>query len=150
MQTETIESRSSRQAMLMQMFASAPIIKTAGFGLRYDASGHAICTLGYNPTLDHGQGGIFGGILSSMLDIAGWFAVAPHYDNWLVTVEYSTRILEEVRHTDLWARGIPRKLGRSTAFADMEVYSRDDRLVATGSGTFRITNRPIRRVYDLG
>ena len=83
-----------------------------------------------------------------MMDLSGWFTVAPHYENWLVTVEYSTRILEEVREVDLWSRGILRKVGKSTSFADMEVYSSDKKLVAIGSGTFRLTNRPLQKVYD--
>jgi hypothetical protein len=37
-----------------------------------------------------------------------------------------------------------RKVGRTAAFADMEVYSVEaDRLVATGSGIFHVTPRPL-------
>lgn len=142
------QSLESKRKFLAEIFHSAPINKTTGLKLHYDESGSAICTLKYNPNLNHGLGGIFGGIQSSMLDLSGWFTVAPHFDNWLVTVEYSTRILEEVREVDLWSKGIIRKLGRSTAFADMEVYSSDNTLVALGSGTFRLTTRPLKKVYD--
>jgi uncharacterized protein (TIGR00369 family) len=145
MEQNSIEQK---RTFLSEIFHSAPINKTTGLKLSYDRHGSAICTLPYNVQLNHGLGGIFGGILSSMMDLSGWFTVAPHYDSWLVTVEYSTRILEEVREVDLWSRGIIRKLGRTTAFADMEVYTKDEQLVAIGSGTFRLTTRPLKKVYD--
>lgn len=141
---QTLEQK---RQFLIELFHSAPINKTTGFKLHYDPEGSAIVTQKYNPALNHGLGGIFGGITSSMLDLSGWFTVAPHYDTWIVTVEYTTRILEEVREMDLWSRGIIRKLGKSTAFADMEVYGPNNKLVAIGSGTFKLTSRPIERVY---
>ena len=145
---ETTTRMERRQELLRDVFHSAPVNRLTGMRLEYDADDAAVIRLPYNPELDHGLGRIFGGIVSSMIDFTGWFTVAPHYENWMVTVEYTTRLLAEVARTDLRSRGIVRKLGRSTAFADMEVWSADGTLVAIGSGTFRCTTRKVEKVFD--
>lgn len=145
---DTISQLGERQALLLDVFHSAPVNKLTGMRLSYDDDDSAVIDLKYNPRLDHGLGRIFGGIVSSMIDFTGWFTVAPHYDHWMVTIEYTTRLLAEVARTDLRSRGIVRKLGKSTAFADMEVWSADGTLVAIGSGTFRCTTRRVEKVFD--
>ncbi len=137
-----------RQELLRDVFHLAPVNKLTGMRLAYADDDSAVITLPYNPDLDHGLGRIFGGVVSSMIDFTGWFTVAPHYENWMVTVEYTTRLLAEVAKTELRSRGIVRKLGKSTAFADMEVWSADDVLVAIGSGTFRCTTRKVEKIFD--
>ena len=133
-----------RRRFYRDMFHVTPVCKTTGFKMHYDDGGSAVITLVYNPGLDHPLGCIFGGILASMMDFAGFLTVAPHYEHWLTTLEYSTRILEQAKEVNLHARGIMRKIGRTAAFADMEVHSADDnRLVATGSGVFHVTPRPL-------
>lgn len=140
----TPDTLESRRQFYHDMFHVTPVCKTTGFKMHYDDGGSAVIALEYNQGLDHPLGCIFGGILASMMDFAGFLTVAPHYENWLTTLEYSTRILEQVKEVKLSARGIKRKLGRTAAFADMEVYSVDNnRLVATGSGIFHVTARPL-------
>ena len=145
-------SLEDRRRFYRDMFHVTPVCKTTGFKMHYDDSGSAVIALAYNQGLDHPLGCIFGGILASMMDFAGFLTVSPHYDNWLATLEYSTRILEQVKEVSLRARGIMRKLGRTAAFADMEVYAVEaDRLVATGSGVFHVTQRPLayKELSDL-
>ena len=146
---ETLEAR---RQFYRDMFHVTPVCKTTGFRMHYDERGSAVITLEYNQGLDHPLGCIFGGILAAMMDFAGFLTVAPHYENWLATLEYSTRILEQVKAVNLTARGILRKLGRTAAFADMEVHAVEaNRLVATGSGVFHATQRPLayRDLSDL-
>jgi acyl-coenzyme A thioesterase PaaI-like protein len=148
----TPDNLEARRQFYRDMFHVTPVCKTTGFKMHYDDAGSAVIALAYNQGLDHPLGCIFGGILSSMMDFAGFLTVAPHYENWLTTLEYSTRILEQVKAVNLSARGIMRKLGRAAAFADMEVYSGDEhRLVATGSGVFHVTSRPLayKELVDL-
>jgi uncharacterized protein (TIGR00369 family) len=146
------DSLEKRREFYRDMFHVTPVCKTVGFRMHYDDTGSAVIVLEYNQGLDHPLGFIFGGILSSMMDFAGFLTVSPHYEYWLATLEYSTRILEQVKEVTLIARGTMRKVGRTAAFADMEVHSADkNRLVATGSGVFHVTPRPLawKELSDL-
>ncbi len=136
-----------KQKFLTEMYHSAPITKTTGITLEYNDLHQAVFYLKYNPRLNHGMGGIFGGTLATLIDLAGWFTAAPHFNHWILTVEYTTRIVQESAKIDLWARGINRKIGRKTAFTDMEVIDKEKNLIAYGSGTFRSTSRPIKKIY---
>ena len=64
-----------------------------------------------------------------MLDNAGWFTAAVHYDSWIATVEFETRLLEHVQAEELIATGEIVRLGKRIT-------------VTTGSGTYT----PIEKV----
>lgn len=136
-----------KQKLLTEMYHSAPIAKTTGITLEYNDLHQAVFYLKYNPSLDHGMGGIFGGTLATLIDLAAWFTAAPQFDHWILTVEYTTRIVRESSQIDLWARGINRKIGRKTAFTDVEITDKEKNLIAYGSGTFRSTSRTIKKIY---
>src|SRR5581483_10476961 len=133
-----------RQENLMHFFHQAPICKTYGMRMLYDESGSAIFELRYNPNFNHTFGGIHGGVIATLLDNAGWFTVAPHSENWIATVEFTTRLLEAVKEVDLRSRGTLVRLGKKLSVANMEVRTFDDRLIAIGSGTFANTSVPLQ------
>ena len=129
--------------LLIEAFHRSPIQKAFGMSLRYDKDFHAIFDLPYNPNFNHGMGGIHGGVFATLLDNAGWFTAAPHYGFWVVTVEFSTRLLEPVIGEDLRAAGRMIRSGKTLAVCEMEVKAAKDRLVAVGSGTFAVTSKPL-------
>ncbi len=131
-----------RQKMLMNLFNGAPIRKATGMTIRYDEEGRAVFTMPYNPSFDHAMGAIHGSIFGMLIDNAGWFTVAPHYDNWIVTVEFSTRLHEPISKKDLVATGRIVRMGSRMASAEMEVRTTDNGLAATGAGTFIVTSTP--------
>ncbi|HSB45037.1 MAG TPA: hypothetical protein VLD60_08500, partial [Nitrospira sp.] len=88
---------------MIDLFLGAPSQKAAGMTLRYNEEGQAVFEMPYNPNYDHAMGAIHGSVFGMMIDNAGWFTVAPHYENWIVTVEFSTRLHEPVSREDLWA-----------------------------------------------
>ena len=111
--------------------------------LSFDDAQRAVVDLPYNPDLDHALGAIHGGIFATLLDTAGWFAAAVQYEHWVVTVEFQTRLLEQVQRQALRATGQLVRRGNSVAVGQMEVRTHPDgRLVATGSGTFKVTGAP--------
>lgn len=138
--------RKKRQAELVALFGRAPIKKTFGMTLRYDENGSAIFELPYNPNLDHFLGGIHGGVISTLLDNAGWFTVAARHDHWVATAEIQVRLLEPAAKVALSSRGWILKEGSRLTVAEMEVRVREsDRLVARASGTFVVTSVAAKR-----
>jgi uncharacterized protein (TIGR00369 family) len=75
-----------------------------------------------------------------LLDNAGWFAAAVHYDSWIATVEMQVRLLEPAKREPLRAVGRVLRVGQSLAVAEMEARTLTGRLVASGSGTFTVTS----------
>jgi uncharacterized protein (TIGR00369 family) len=132
-----------RQDFLIKMVQRAPIIQTFGMKLSYDELGQAVWEMPHNSKFDHAAGGIHGGVFATMLDNAGWFTVAPHFENWISTIEYQTRLLEHVEQEGLKAVGAIVRLGRRIAVAEMKLWSKSGKLVALGSGSFTITNVPL-------
>lgn len=136
------EEQKKRQDSLVALFGKAPIKKSMGMSVHYDEKGRAIFAMPYNPNFDHALEGVHGGVYATLLDNAGWFTVAPQFETWIVTIEFHVRLLQPVEREDLWSRGEIIRLGKRITFAEMSVWTKDERLIATGSGTFAPTSRP--------
>lgn len=125
------------QQELTRIFHSAPIAKFFGMTLSYDDQGHSHFRLPYNPNLDHAAKGIHGGVIATLLDNAGWFAVAAQKDGLLVTTsEFKTHLLRPANETELHAEGWVVKFGKRVSVAEMRVSTSDGELVAIGTGTY--------------
>lgn len=133
----------TRQDLLIKLFNTAPIKKIYGMMLSYNEEGQAYFDLPYNFNFDHAFKGIHGGVFATLLDNAGWFTAASHYDCWIATVEFQTRLLEPVYQEDLYSIGKIIRKGSRIASCDMEVRTSKNRLVARGAGTFTTTNQKI-------
>ena len=128
---------------LCTLFQGAPIAKSFGMKIHYDEDHRAIFTLPYNKGFDHALGGIHGGVFATMLDNAGWFTAAVHYETWIATVELTTRLLEPVRGQDLIAIGKPVRTSKRLAVTEMDIRTGAGKLVATGGATFAVTSEPL-------
>ena len=133
------EHRQQRAAQLKALFAKAPIGRTFGMQLTYTADLEAVFDLPHHRGLEHAMGDTHGGAIATLLDNAGWFTAAVHYENWITTVELQVRMLEPSRKEDLRAKGRLVSAGNSLAVAEMKVRTAAGRLVAVGSGTFSVT-----------
>ncbi|MBX7149062.1 PaaI family thioesterase [bacterium] len=128
---------------LIKLFATAPIKKTTGMTLSYNDKGQGIFDFKRNPNFDHALNDVHDGLIATLLDNAGWFTVAAHYGCWVVTVEFSVKLLEEARQENLQSIGTLIRAGKRLATAEMKVVSESGRLVAIGSGTFATTSKSI-------
>ncbi len=137
------ERRKKRQEELMALFHRAPMKHSLGMEFHYDEEGSAIFNMPYNPHFDHALGGIHGGVIATLLDNAGWFTVAQFYDAWIATAELQVRLLKPVAKTDIYSKGRVLNLGKRIAMAEMEVRTKDELLIAVGSGTFAVTSMPM-------
>ena len=125
-----------RQQELLELFNTGRIPKFFGFTLSFDEQGHAHVDLPYNPNLDQ-PCGIHGGIIATLLDTAGWFAVAAQSKTILViTSELSIHFLNPAQECDLHAEGWVVKAGKRTLIGEMRVSKSDGEVAAIGTGTF--------------
>jgi uncharacterized protein (TIGR00369 family) len=133
-------SNVDRIAELLRMFKGVPIARFFGMSLSYTDEGNAVVDLPYNPNLDHGLGGVHGGVYATMLDTAGWFTAAAAHDVpcWMATAEMSVHFLAPVDRTPLRAVGRLLKRGRRQDIAEMHLYDGESRLVGHATGTFII------------
>lgn len=129
-----------RRKGLADLFHRAPIGLSMGMTMEYLESGQAKFSMPYNPGFDHALGGVHGGVLATLIDNAGWFTAAPHFDFWIATVEFSSRLLEPVTREDLYSVGKLIRLGKRLAVAEMEVRTAGEKLIAVGAGTFTVTS----------
>ncbi len=143
-----VQDLKQRREQFVALFNRAPIKKAFGMEISYDADGNACFELPYNENFDHALNGVHGGVFATLLDNAGWFTVAPHYDTWIATVEFQVRLLEHVKQEKLISTGKLVRLGKRIATAEMQVHTASGRLVATGAGTFAPTTVPIAPEFD--
>jgi len=134
---------SARCDALVAFFADAPIKATLGLILSFDEAGRAVVDLPFAPHLCHAMEDVHGGVMATILDTAGWFTAAARYQTWIATVDLQIQLLERPKQEDLVARGTVLKAGRSLAVSTMEIRSATDRLVATGTASFMVSDRPI-------
>lgn len=128
---------------LKDLFHGAPIAKSMGMTLDYNDQGQAIFKMPYHEGFNHALGGVHGGVYATLLDNAGWFTAALHYQTWIVTVEYSTRLLEGVVEEDLYSIGKLIRAGKRISTCSMELFTESEKLVAVGQATFSITSKKI-------
>jgi uncharacterized protein (TIGR00369 family) len=124
---------------LLRMFNdSISIARFFGMKLSFDDAGSAVVELPYNPNLNHGRGGIHGGVYATLLDSAGALTAAVHHDStcWLATSEMSVHFLLPVERTSLRAVGRILKHGRRQDIVEMQLLDEQGRLVGHATGTF--------------
>ncbi len=137
-----------REQELLRMFNdSISIARFFGMKLSFDDAGNAVVDLPYNPNLNHGRGGIHGGVYATLLDSAGALTAAVHHDSscWLATSEMSVHFLLPVERTSLRAVGRVIKPGRRQDIVEMHLYDAQGNLVGHATGTFVVLPKESKR-----
>lgn len=118
----------------------SPINRYFGMELSFADGGSAVVDLPYNPNLDHGMGGIHGGVYATLMDTAGWYTavMALDKDCWVATTELSIHLLEPVKRTSLRAVGRLLKAGKRQNIVEIFLYDGNRSLVGHATGTFMI------------
>jgi uncharacterized protein (TIGR00369 family) len=140
MGSDTIRERAER---LASFFSQAPMKETFGMVLSFDEEGNAHFSMPNREAMHHAMGDTHGGVIATLLDNAGWFTAATRYDCWVNTSELTVRLHEPAKQEDLTATGRVVRAGRRLCVVEMDVRSASGRLVATGSGSFMVSSRPI-------
>ena len=118
--------------------------QTFGMELCYDDDGNAVFHMPSNPAMFHSFRDTHGGVIATLLDNAGWFTAATRYDCWVNTSELTVRLHEPARQEALTGRGRVVRAGSRLCVVEMTVHSESGRLVATGSGCFVVSSKPIQ------
>jgi uncharacterized protein (TIGR00369 family) len=133
------EAMISRCEQLVSFFNRAPLQQAFGMIISYKHNGDAIFDMPYNPAFDHTMGGIYGGVVASMIDNAGWYTAAAHTDNWVSTVSLNIQLLEPAEKTAIRSVGELVRAGKRLSVVNMKVFA-GDRLIAIGSGNFAVSS----------
>jgi uncharacterized protein (TIGR00369 family) len=85
-------------------------------------------------------GYVHGGVFSSMIDTATWWAAFPELDQdmGMTTVDLKVNNLAPARTGKMTARGRSIKMGRTLGLADAEVVDESGRLLAHGTSTLML------------
>ncbi|MHB1328245.1 MAG: PaaI family thioesterase [Gemmatimonadales bacterium] len=91
-----------------------------------------------HPALEraNGTGQFHGGPLASLIDIAGDVAVAMMVGGGVPTIDLRIDYLRPVLTRSVRAKAVVRKLGRTIALADVEIYDDQGKLCVLGRGSY--------------
>jgi len=137
--------QSTKQQKLEQLFAlfdRSPVQNALGTRLHFDVDGDAVVEFPINPTFDNALGATHGGIVSTLLDTAGWFAAATAYETWIATVDLHVQLLAPADGQSLTTVGHLIRAGSKLAMTRMTVHRADGTQIALGQGTFSVTSVP--------
>lgn len=133
------------QKLAIDLFSRAPMKKTFQMSLSY-SNESAIFEMPYNKSFTHAFGSVHGGVLSTLIDNAGWFTAQQYYDFWINTIDLQVQFLLPTSGENLLAKGEIVKAGKKIAFTTMKLWNESNDLIAKGSGTFALSGQKI----DLG
>jgi uncharacterized protein (TIGR00369 family) len=93
---------------------------------------------GFDPGVERaaGTGQYHGGVIASLIDIAGDFALIATLGHGVPTINFRVDYLRPAANTDLLARAQVRKAGRTIGVVDIEVTDTSGRLIAVGRGCY--------------
>jgi uncharacterized protein (TIGR00369 family) len=94
------------------------------------------CVFGPNIERAPGTGQYHGGVIASLIDIAGDFALIAVLGHGVPTINFRVDYLRPASNGDLLARARVRKAGRTVGVVDIEVDDPGGRLVAVGRGCY--------------
>jgi uncharacterized protein (TIGR00369 family) len=110
-----------------------PVAKSVDAG-----SGAITVTLAFRPEFGRSAAspGIHGGVLASLIDLAGHAAVAVRIGRTAPTIDLRIDYLRAAGEVDLTATAHIVRAGRTVAIVDVKVTDSQERLIAIGRGAF--------------
>jgi uncharacterized protein (TIGR00369 family) len=94
------------------------------------------CVYGPNVERAPGTTQYHGGVIASLIDIAGDFALIAVLGHGVPTINFRVDYLRPASACDLLARARVRKAGRTVGVVDIDVEDPSGRLVALGRGCY--------------
>ncbi len=125
---------------LAALLAESPFHQV--LGLRLDsiepAAGGIVmrCSFGTSVERSPGSGQYHGGVIASLIDIAGDFALIAALGHGVPTINFRVDYLRPALQGELVARAIVRKAGRSIGVVDIQVEDEAASLIALGRGCY--------------
>jgi uncharacterized protein (TIGR00369 family) len=125
---------------MTEWLAGSPFHRVLGLkldGYRPDEQA-VVIRCSFHSNLDRSaQGGQYhGGVIASLIDIAGDFALIAVLGHGVPTINFRVDYLRPAVKGDLIARAGVRKSGRTIGVVDIEVQDEQRRLIALGRGCY--------------
>lgn len=93
-------------------------------------------------------GSVHGGVLATLLDIAGacagTYSADPAVMRKALTLSMTTSFTGQCSEGEIRAVGTLRRAGRKIYFSSMEIFDDEDNLIAMGEGTFRYRSESVQ------
>jgi uncharacterized protein (TIGR00369 family) len=128
------------RAVLEQLLENSPFQRVLGLALEsFDVAQQTLTLRSvYGPQVERapGTGQYHGGVIASLIDIAGDFALIAILGYGVPTINFRVDYLRPATHTDLLARAQVRRAGRTIGVVDIDVTDSKNRLVALGRGCY--------------
>jgi len=129
----------TREALETSLRGS-PFQATLGLSLeKFDAVAQTLSLrAAFAPQVERaaGTGQYHGGVIASLIDIAGDFALIAVLGHAVPTINFRVDYLRPATRTDLIAEARVRRAGRSIGVVDIDVLDDEGRLIALGRGCY--------------
>jgi uncharacterized protein (TIGR00369 family) len=134
-----MDSPASRQT-LEALLADSPFQKLLDLRLEaFDSAAQTVVLrLIYGPNVERssGTGQYHGGVVASLIDIAGDFALIAVLGHGVPTINFRVDYLRPAVGADLIAQARVRRAGRTIGVVDIDVSDSGGRLIALGRGCY--------------
>jgi uncharacterized protein (TIGR00369 family) len=128
------------QSTLESLLADSPFHQLLGLRLEaFDLAAQSVTIRSiYGPNIERssGTGQYHGGVIASLIDIAGDFALIAVLGYGVPTINFRVDYLRPAANTDLLAHARVRRAGRTIGVVDIDVLDQAGRLVALGRGCY--------------
>jgi uncharacterized protein (TIGR00369 family) len=118
----------------------SPFQESLGLSLeKFDAAAQTLSLrAAYGPGVERaaGTGQYHGGVIASLIDIAGDFALIATLGYGVPTINFRVDYLRPATRTDLIAEARVRRAGRTIGVVDIDVLDDQGRLIALGRGCY--------------
>jgi uncharacterized protein (TIGR00369 family) len=125
---------------LETLLSGSPFHQVLGLRLEaFDVAGQTLtlrCPSGPRVERAAGTGQYHGGVIASLIDIAGDFALIAVLGHGVPTINFRVDYLRPAANMDLLAHARVRRAGRTIGVVDVDVVDTADRLVALGRGCY--------------
>jgi len=117
-----------------------PFLEHTGAKLKDFTQGKANVELYIKPYHLQHKGFVHGGVISTLMDNTGWYAVVSNLDNGFtaVTMEIKINYLRPALGKYLSVSASVKRMGKTTAFTAIELFDDQEMLVAYATGTYAI------------
>lgn len=125
---------------LLRSCSGATISRFLGKTIEILKPGHARVTLPFHPELTQNSDFVHGAVLFEAADTAGFVAANSIEETYSVlTVDYYIRLLRPVQREGIYADAQVLHHGRTLITVRSDVYNESGKLVATGQGTYIVS-----------
>ncbi|MFV1988628.1 MAG: PaaI family thioesterase [Gemmatimonadota bacterium] len=123
-----------------EKFSDSPVFRTLGLVVMDvdEHAGGATVRLPIGSAVERvaSEGMVHGGPIATLIDMAGDIAIAVRVGGGVPTINLRVDYLRPGTGTFLEARATVRRLGRTIATVDIDVFDDQERLCAIGRGTY--------------